>query len=105
LPPDKAPGPNGFFMHFLHVEWPIIQPDLMRALDAFWRQDMRNLHDVNGVLMVLLSKITDATCLKYFRLISLIHTVGKLIAKLMKNRLAPKLPDLVHQSQSAFIKQ
>jgi hypothetical protein len=76
----------------------------MRALDTFWRQDICNLHDVNRALMVLLPKTSDATCLKHFRLISLIHTIGKLNAKLLVNRLVSKLPDLVHPSQSAFIK-
>jgi hypothetical protein len=54
LPPDKAPGPDGFSACFLQVAWPIIRLDLMRALDAFSQQDMCNLHDVNGALMVLL---------------------------------------------------
>jgi hypothetical protein len=77
----------------------------MRALDAFWRQDMCNLHDVDGALMVLLPKISEATSLKQFRPISLIHNVGKLISKLLTNRLAPRLSDLVHPSQSAFSKR
>jgi hypothetical protein len=35
LPPDKAPGTDGFTGRFLQVAWPIIQKDLMSALDAF----------------------------------------------------------------------
>jgi hypothetical protein len=105
LPPDKAPGPDGFLVCLLQVAWPIIRSDLVRALDAFWQQDKHNLHDLNGVLMVILPKTSDATCLKQFRPISLIHIIGKLIAKLLANRLTPRLPDLVHPSQSAFIKR
>jgi hypothetical protein len=105
LPADKAPGPDEFTMRFLQVAWPIVRPNFMRALDAFWRQDMCNLHDVDGALMVLLPKISEATSLKQFRPISLIHNVGKLISKLLTNRLAPRLSDLVHPSQSAFSKR
>jgi hypothetical protein len=76
----------------------------MRALDAFCWEDMCNLHDVNGALMVLLPESSDGTSLKQFRSISLIHIVGKLISKLLANRLAHQLPDLIHLSQSAFIK-
>jgi hypothetical protein len=34
----------------------------------------------------------------------LIHMVGKLLSKVLANRLAPKLGELIHHSQSAFIK-
>jgi hypothetical protein len=54
LPQDKAPGSDGFLVRFFQVAWHIICLDIMQALEAFWRQDMRNLHDVNGALMVLL---------------------------------------------------
>jgi hypothetical protein len=36
--------------------------------------------------------------------ISLIHSMGKLISKLLSNMLAPQLSELVHSSQNAFIK-
>jgi hypothetical protein len=36
LPPDKAPGPDGFTSHFLQSAWPIIQADAMSVIDAFW---------------------------------------------------------------------
>jgi hypothetical protein len=77
----------------------------MWALDVFWRHDMHSLHEVNGGLMVLLPKTTEATNLKQFRSISLIHSMGKLISKLLANRLAPRLPELVHPSKSMFIKK
>jgi hypothetical protein len=63
LPPDKAPSPNGLSVRFLQSAWQIIRPDLIRALDTFWRHDMHNLHDVNGALMVLLPKTVEATSL------------------------------------------
>jgi hypothetical protein len=105
LPPDKALGLDGFSARFLQATWLIIQPDLMRALDAFWRYDMHNMHDVNGALMVLLLETNEATSLKQFMPISLIHIVGKLISNLLANRLAPWSSELVHPSQSAFIKR
>jgi hypothetical protein len=48
--------------------------------------------------------MVEASRIKDYRPITLIHTVGKLISKVLVNRLAPKLGELVHVSQSAFIK-
>jgi hypothetical protein len=76
MPPDKASGPNGFSTRFYQVAWSIIRSDIMRALDTFQHHDMRNMHDVNGALMVLLPKAASASNLKQYRLISLIHSMG-----------------------------
>jgi hypothetical protein len=35
LPPDKAPGPDGFTARFLQVMWDIIKLNFMSAFDAF----------------------------------------------------------------------
>jgi hypothetical protein len=56
MPPDKASGSDGFSARFYHATWSIIRPNITQALDAFWRHDKRNLHDVNETLMVLLPK-------------------------------------------------
>jgi hypothetical protein len=95
LPPDKAPGPDGFTARFLQVAWPIIRPNIMAAFDAFWHLDTRNLHSVNNALLVLLHKSADAASVKDFRPISLIHVIGKLVSKVLSNRLAPRLGKLV----------
>jgi hypothetical protein len=54
--------------------------------------------------MVLLPKSAEVTTVRDYRPITLIHSVGKLIAKVLANRSAPKLGELVHISQNAFIK-
>jgi hypothetical protein len=45
-----------------------------------------------------------ASSLKDYRPISLIHSIGKLISKLLVNRLVARLSELVHPGQTAFIK-
>jgi hypothetical protein len=76
----------------------------MASFDARWNLDSRNFHDANGALTVLLPKCQHASILKDYRLISLIHIVGKLFSKVLANRLAPRLNEPVCQNQSAFIK-
>lgn len=54
--------------------------------------------------IALLPKKENALRVSEFRPISLIHAFGKLFSKLLANRLAPKLQQLVSHNQSAFIK-
>jgi hypothetical protein len=56
LPPDNAPGPDGFTARFLQYTWDIVRPELMRAFDAFWHMESRCFHTVNEALLTLLSK-------------------------------------------------
>jgi hypothetical protein len=65
---------------------------------------MRNLHKVNEALLTLLPKSSKAVGMRDYRPISLIRTIGRLISKVLANRLAPRLHELVHHAQSAFIK-
>lgn len=51
----------------------IIKDDLMRAMDQFFREDMRGLGAINKALVSLLPKKDGAVELTDSRLVSLIH--------------------------------
>jgi hypothetical protein len=104
LPPDKAPGPDGFTNRFFQVAWNIIRPDIMRTFDALWHMDARSFHVINEAMTVLLPKIAAPTTIRDYRPISLIHGLGKLMSKVLANRLSPRLHEMVSPNQSAFIK-
>jgi hypothetical protein len=104
LPPDKVLGLDGFTTRFLQVTWPVIRGDIMHLFDALWQSNTDSMHTINHVLLVLLPKTLKARAIRDYRLIALIHVVGKLISKVLGNRLAPLLDELIHPSQSAFIK-
>lgn len=57
---DKAPGPYGITERFYASCWHIIKQDLMRALDYFYRGDMRGLPAINKALVSLLPKVDGA---------------------------------------------
>jgi hypothetical protein len=102
--PDKAPDLDRFTARFFQAIRPMIRHDLMSAFDALWHLDTQHVHTMNDVLMVLLPKMAKVATVKDYRPITLIHSVDKLIMKALANRLAPRLGELVHVSQNAFIK-
>ena len=59
---------------------------------------------LNSAFITLLLKSPDASKIKDFRPISLMHSIGKIVCKLLANRLAPLLHRIVPHLQSAFIK-
>ena len=54
--------------------------------------------------MVLLHKTQAPDGLKDYRPINLIHSIGKLFAKGLALRLAPRIPEIIKINQSAFIR-
>jgi hypothetical protein len=104
LPPDKVPGPDGFTARFLHVAWDIIKSDVMLTFNAFWYIYTKKFHAINEAIMVLLPKSMDAIAIRDYRPISLIIVLGMLFSKVLMNCLTPWLVELIHVTQSAFVK-
>jgi hypothetical protein len=91
MPADKAPGPDGFTGLFYQSAWPVIKGDIMQAFHSLWMLDSRGFYLINQAYMVLLRKKRKATEVRDFRPISLIHSLSKLIAKVLSTRLAPAM--------------
>jgi hypothetical protein len=60
---------------------------------------------LNTANIVLLPKKEEAIRIGDYRPISLVHSIAKIFSKILANRLAPRLPDLVSSFQSAFVKR
>ena len=84
--------------------WETIKVDMMCAINSFSNLHTANLHWLNSANIVLLPKKDGAEDISEFLPISLIHAFAKIIAKILANRLAPFMNNLVSKSQSAFIK-
>lgn len=104
LPPDKAPGPDGFTGHFYRHCWDIIKLDIMLAIGVIHGGDTRMLHQLNTVYLTLIPKKEDAITVSDYRPISLVHSFAKQVTKIMANRLAPRLHNMIANNQSAFIR-
>jgi mannosylglycoprotein endo-beta-mannosidase len=104
LPSNKAPGPDGFTGCFYKTCWSIIKEDIMAAVSAVWNRKFVNFGALNSAYITLLPKKDGADQPKDFRPISLVHSFAKLITKMLANRLAVRLQQMVSPFQSAFIK-
>jgi hypothetical protein len=76
----------------------------MAASTAVWSRKWVNLDLLNSAYITLIPKKDEVCQVKDFRPISLVHSFAKLITKLLANRLAGHLDNMVPQNQSAFIK-
>lgn len=103
LPPDRAPGPDGFIGAFYQRAWQIIKNDVMAVMLKLYVGDGRGFAKLNKAHIVLIPKKADAEEIGDFRPISLIHSIPKLFAKVLTNRLRKQMPLIVGMNQSAFI--
>jgi hypothetical protein len=76
----------------------------MLAISAVWSRKFCNFSNLNSVYITLIPKVEGVDQIKDFRPISLVHSFAKLVTKLLANRLATKLQEMVSPVQTAFIK-
>jgi hypothetical protein len=101
---EKAPGPDGYIGAFFKSCWGIVKQDLVAAIQEIFALRAGRWNLLNSANVVLLEKKDGAQAIGDYRPISIMHSVGKLLTKILSSRLSPHLDKLVSQSQSAFIK-
>lgn len=83
---DKAPGPNGFLIKFLKVCWDVVDNEAMATLEAFHTKDQW-CKSLSATFITLIPKKEGAAEIKYFRPISLVGCLNKLLSKTLAIRL------------------
>ncbi|XP_073355614.1 uncharacterized protein [Aegilops tauschii subsp. strangulata] len=84
--------------------WTIVKRDVMAALNKLFLNNERGFGRLNQALITLIPKNPEACQIKDFRPICLVHSIPKMASKLLATRLCPRMGELVHANQSAFIK-
>jgi hypothetical protein len=102
---EKAPGPDGHIGIFFNECWSLIKEDTLAAINQFYNMNQQDLHFLNQATVVLIPKKSQPERVTDFRPVSLIHSFAKLLSKILANRLAPELKNLISHSQNAFIKK
>ena len=72
----------------------------MAAILAVWNRKFANFELLNSAFVTLLPKKEDASSIKVFRPISLVHSFAKLVTKILANRLAGSLDKPISPNQS-----
>jgi hypothetical protein len=108
-PSEKAPGPDGYMRAFCKLCWDMIKEDVVGAIQDifslranYW--NLLNSNLLNSANIELIMKKEGAQLIGDYRPISIMHIMAKLLGKILANRLAPQLDQLVWHGQSAFIK-
>nr|GEW01443.1 RNA-directed DNA polymerase, eukaryota [Tanacetum cinerariifolium] len=93
---DKSPRQDGFSFDFYRRFWSVIPKDVVAAVKCFFHYGSIP-KGYNSSFTALIPKILDAKMVKDFRLISLIGSLYKIIAKILANRLVTVLGDVINE--------
>lgn len=100
---SKSPGPDGFGMEFYKHSWDIIKDDLLRFFVEF-HANGKLVRGSNSSFVVLIPKKERGRSLNHYRLISLISSTYKILAKVLARRLKTVVGKVIGEAKSAFIK-
>nr|GEW98201.1 RNA-directed DNA polymerase, eukaryota [Tanacetum cinerariifolium] len=99
---NKSPGPDGYTFEFFRKYWNIVGPDFCEAVEYFFETGLFS-KGCNSSFVALIPKVADAKFVNDFHLISLTGSVYKVVTKILTNRLALVIADLVFDTQSVFV--
>ena len=100
---NKAPSPDGMIICFFKKFWPIVGGNVTRILLAFLNGG-EQLTSINHTNLVLVPKKKSPCTPKDYKPISLYNVLYKIISKVLANMLKTVLPDIIDESQIAFLK-
>jgi hypothetical protein len=102
MAPLKAPGPDGLPPVFYQNYWHLIGEDVIAAVLGSLNSG-KILRAINHTYVTLIPKVKNPEVVTEFRPISLCNVIYKIISKVLANRLKTILPQIVSESQSAFV--
>lgn len=102
MPNEKSPGLDGLPAEFYRQYWDILGPDLHSVLSRSYATGMLPLSMRRSIVSPI-HKRGERHLLENWRPISLLNTDYKIIAKAMANQLKAFLPEVIDESQSAFV--
>nr|GEW11735.1 RNA-directed DNA polymerase, eukaryota [Tanacetum cinerariifolium] len=99
---NKSPVPDRYTFEFFMRYWRFISSDFYSAVECFFESGSFSKGS-NSSFIDLIPKVTNAKFVTDFRSISLIGCVYKVVTKILANRLATVISNLVSNIQLAFV--
>nr|GEX67515.1 putative reverse transcriptase domain-containing protein [Tanacetum cinerariifolium] len=100
---DRSPGPDGFTFKFITSFWDILEADVVRLVQEFFRSGSFP-KGCNSSFISLIPKVPNAKFVSDFWLVSFIGCQYKIISKIPANRLSMVIASCVSSEQTTFIK-
>ncbi|XP_060959275.1 uncharacterized protein LOC133030519 [Cannabis sativa] len=102
MQPEKSPGPDGMTPRFFQKCLHIVKEDIVSLVRQFFA-DGSLPHWLNRTFIVLVPKKKSPSNVGDLRPIFLCNVLYKVVSKVMANRLKAVLPQLISETQSAFV--
>ena len=99
---SNSPGPDGMSPFFFQKFWHVVGNDVTSAVLSVLHS-CHFLQKMNYTHIVLIPKINEPKNVSDYRPISLGNVVFRIVAKVIANRLKLILPNVILDSQSAFV--
>ncbi|GAA0143907.1 hypothetical protein LIER_04480 [Lithospermum erythrorhizon] len=99
---SKSPKPDGMPSKFFQHYWNTVADTLCNMVLSFLNVG-RFLKKLNFTFITLIPKVEKPISMSQFRPIALCNTAAKVIAKVLALRLKKSLPNIISDSQSAFV--
>jgi len=100
---EKSPGPDGFSFAFYKNYWDLVKHDVMKFVREYFTTG-KIPNGCKSSFITLIPKVHSPVVVSDYRLISLIGSQYKIIAKILETRLSRVIESIVSIEQSAFVK-
>lgn len=90
-------------VHFFQFCWEIVQEDVFKAVEAFFRE-VKLTERMKRITIYLIPKVTEPKRLRDLPPISLTNVICRLVSKIITIRISTFVNDLILLEQGAFLK-
>ncbi|KAK3182819.1 hypothetical protein Dsin_030105 [Dipteronia sinensis] len=100
----KAPSPDRFNVNLIKDRCSDIEGDFMNFMNEFYL-DSSKVSSLNHSFITLIPKVVSPCLISNYRLISLVNSFYKVLAKDLSNRLRKVINGVIRESQMTFVKK
>ena len=101
---NKACGCDGILIDFIKMFYPTLKEFMFGLINEIINEGMLHLSARCGIISLLEKIDKDMLLLPSWRPLSLLNADYKIFSKILANRIQPLLKEVIHPSQTGFLK-